>query len=427
MNYSAVSYDEIRPVLLPGDVQGGAGNQSFNGSFSSNSSFPYYYYAPEGMAAFETGYMHLILGSVHMYLNPAVAICGLVTNMVGGLVLLLCGERLGKRNGEDRVLLAASVWGYWFFLLSVLLSWLATGPALIQQNIHWCYYLNMLTNTSRFIATWCGVAILIRACVNTTTSSGSNSTPSASSSACQVSSRLVVIGVVIAAVIISVNLTLTVDSQLIADFSFCQTIPKFISVIQAFRHADLFLNSLLPDVAGIVLIAITYYSLRKNFSISRLRVSCGESYQSPACSQEEEEDAERLSTALSQDVLLSVCDVTRAICISFSVLLALEFPSLMFRVHCSIKQLVHAEFFMSTPELYLDTFCQVLSLLGRSSLGLLLLATWARCRKVFSELLQDLKHKLRARKQKSWTELLESSAFTHHIIQAATVQETSIV
>ena len=371
-------------------------------------------------------YSYLILWFLHMYVKPSLAVIGLLGNGACGLILLSSSAM--RRVGDQVVFLTSCVCADWVFLMSVLCSWFSTGPGLFKLNIHWCYLFSMLTNGSRLISMWSGVALVVYAFLTATSSSSTSSfasyVPSSPASSNRSSSsssvgtsvttaRAIVLGITVAAVIISVNLTITVDS--LGKDGFCHTVPTYIMAQHRYHQVDLIINAIIPNITITILIIIICKSLYDNRAWGDdYSLSADASYVTPTTSRiniSDDESNNDATTADEEDVTVNQTNVedlehavnlrprqdlsaTRSVCLIYIIVICLSIPNLVVRVRLSIKQLQNPQVMLGHLEICIENICHVLLLSTYAIKGYVLVFVWRKYRGLLRNALDIVLHKV---------------------------------
>ena len=317
--------------------------------------------------------MQNVLGYLHLYLVPIIVILGLFGNISCGLTLTF--SRLHKL--PLTVFITGSIFSDCFFLLGLFCTWLATGLAIVHQNIQWCYFMNMVTNCSHFLSTWCGVVLLANCYTEVATTR----------SISRMRAKGAIIGLVIITVVVNVNLTLLVDSQVMGGDAFCQPLMMYFETAQQLNKISFFINSVLPFVIMLVLVILTFRVIKCNKNLILNSPSEDSENQAVLEAHSSNESLPRqpqdaiASHRNNKDILLS-----KAVCISFSIILLFKLPSLILQLMFTIRELTGTGHYIENSQIMAESLAQYLAYLGYMTKGILLLILWKPYRTMFGKI-----------------------------------------
>jgi hypothetical protein len=242
--------------------------------------------------------LHMVLGHMHLYLLPIIIITGLVTNVAYGTIFS-CGK---SPRLSLTVFLRGSAIGDTVFLLGLFCTWLGSGLGLVRHTIHWCYFLSMVTQTSALYSAWCRVALSIHTYIEVSTSYLVSAFVA----------KIILVTIALFSLTIAVNRTLLVDVYTTPDVAFCMPLTRYLNATQMLNRLDLIVNSLLPFIVKLTLVALTLRTMKQT-----------QNYESPSGNQR------------SRNMMI----LSRAICVITIVQSALSLPNILLRLTSEIQEL----------------------------------------------------------------------------------------
>jgi hypothetical protein len=302
--------------------------------------------------------MHDSISSVHLYFVPVLVLFGLITNVSCGLILSLSAlHRLPLT-----VLLATCVLSDALFLVGLFCTWLGTGVEVVEQNIQWCYFLSMLTNSAHFLCTWNQVAVLGHCYLIVATSTVVSA----------LLAKTVAVGVAIVAVVIYVNVTLLTDAQSTDETSYCRPLAAYVAVTQLLNRLGLLINAVFPFLLSVTLVVLCLRTIRcesyvmVNYQTSAHRTASTDSSQQGGKYQQPDDfSRNELSSRLAE-----------AICYVNIVCLVLSCPSLMLRSIHTLREIAVPELKIQDGERISQSIAQYLVYVTYALKGLLLPFLW---------------------------------------------------
>ena len=288
------------------------------------------------------------LGYLHLYLVPFIVFTGLTANIGCGFILTF--SKL--RKIPLTVFVSGCIFSDSVFLLGLFCTWLATGPAAVNQNIEWCYFVSMITNYSYFLSSWCRVAVLVHCYILAGTTKLISG----------LLAKSIITGIAILSIVVYVNLTLIIDSQEMEEVPICRPLASYIRITQVLNTVDFFFNTLLPYLLVMVFIIITLLALkRRNGHDTELPKMAGKD--SDIIETELGKDVNVTETELTVQRPLSCADslqLAQAVCFIFITVLLLGLPSLMLRLIHTMRKMYISEDYIPDTEILAQSATQYL-------------------------------------------------------------------
>ena len=170
--------------------------------------------------------------------TPVVVGIGLVGNITS--ILILCMSKMKYKVVS--ILVTACLVSDSLFLIGLLFLWL---PLHISHPVQWCQFLAMLTNSTSFLSTWFVVAVCIQ---QWTLLTGQHDADAGAGKCSKMNAKVITIALTTIAVIINVNMTITIDAKLHDLTVICVPITHMIPVLQIVYKIDLLVNTIVPMV-----------------------------------------------------------------------------------------------------------------------------------------------------------------------------------
>ena len=193
-----------------------------------------------------TDVREVVLQVLHVYYMPSLMALGAAGNVAVSAILL--GSSL-RRNSANHYLAAAGVSDA-FFLLGLLLLWLENLGLDLYNRKGWCQLISFVNSVCTFLSLWLIVAFAIdRLIVHVL--------PKRSAKLCTpFRAKIVILSIVVIAVVVYVNISLTVGVVKYGGLSRCMPLPQFMSHLRWLGLIDGMINLTLPYIVLMVILAI---------------------------------------------------------------------------------------------------------------------------------------------------------------------------
>ena len=190
--------------------------------------------------------VQLAVRYLHIYYVPIVSLFGIACNAFGAAVLGYRCRPTSAVRYMSGLLVADSL-----FLSSLFYLWLVELNVPLYRTAGWCQLTTFVHDASDFMARWYVVFLAVDCYVSAahTRTAVAYCTPLVSS---------VVIGVVtVIAIVVYINMCLTIGVATIGPKVFCAPLQQFASALSDLGKVDVFVNKLIPFSAILVLFSAT--------------------------------------------------------------------------------------------------------------------------------------------------------------------------
>ena len=202
--------------------------------------------APSGFTPSQQPPMVHAIQIIRLYYMPSLIAVGFVGNILAAVVFL--ATRLRKNAGNHY--LAAVAVSDACFLISLMTLWLNTFGIDLYNRRGWCQLISFVNSSCTFLSLWLVVAFAVdRAIVHVMRARAVKlSTP--------LRAKVVILSIVIIAIVVYVNISLTVGIVKYGGLRRCAPLPRFMTHLRWLGLIDVIINLIIPYTAIVIIILL---------------------------------------------------------------------------------------------------------------------------------------------------------------------------
>ena len=301
-----------------------------------------------------------IYGRISYIVTPILVTIGVVGNMMSALIL--CSSKL--QHESVSVFLTACLISDSLFLTGLLCLWLS-GHYFSPHYAQWCQFLSMINNSSTFLSMWFNICLALHQWIFLI--SGKKCTT--------MNAQILVLGVTSVAVVVFVNMTLTIDAQTIGSSVMCLPFPHMLEAVQILYKLDLLINTLFPYCIFLSVSIHTCYCYIRS-SIEKRRQ--GEGHRSVR----RMENGHRRRNVVNNHPTISSSSYSTTTCI-LPLILFLQLPPLphhVLRMIHTARELLNIRYYVTDFEHVMHNVMQYPLYITYACKGYLLFCVWKQYR-----------------------------------------------
>ena len=196
--------------------------------------------------------LDIIIGYMRFYYTPCLVALGIVGNLTSCLVFLL--SKLRKFSSSHY--LACIVLSNTLYFVVLLLKWMDMFLEIRTYNRPFiCQVVSLTSQVSSFLALWATVAFVVDRYI-------ANCWSVEAPNFCTIlRARVVIISLCVMALVVYLNISLTVDVLLYRGVPSCRPLPLYRSMMRVVEIMDMFLNHIMAYLVILILFILTVNSL----------------------------------------------------------------------------------------------------------------------------------------------------------------------